>query len=146
MAECRTPVQGDAMRGRYWDYLGVAALAAAVLYPLVRETAQSGQIWHAAPFFGSVLIAVGWIVTAEVNIRNSKKQHPFMLITQHLLDPNRAKNRATIRTVLPTYKTKLTPQMVDFDDENHEVIKALDVELNFYEFVAVGARRDDQAR
>ena len=138
------PRKGEFMRTRYWVYLGVVVLAAAVLIPLMRETSSAGgQMWHAAPFLGSILIAVGWVVTSEVNIKSSQRQHTIVLITQHLLDPNRALNRATIKTVLPTHDTKFTPQMVPFDNETHEVIKALDVELNFYEFIAAGARRYD---
>ena len=132
------------MRRRHFVYLAVVVVAALVLYPLLQETIrQGGEIWHAAPFLGSMLIAIGWIVTSEANIRSSKRQNTIMLITQHLLDNNRTKNRTTIRKTLPTYETNFTPQMVSFDDEDHELIKALDIELNFYEFIAAAARRDD---
>jgi hypothetical protein len=132
------------LRRRHFIYMAVAVLTAAVLYPLLSETiGPDGAVWHAATFFGSILVTIGWVVTSETAIRSSKRQHTITLITQHAFDPKRGENRDIIKRYLPTYQTRLTPQIADFSDETHPLLKAIDLELNFYEFLAVGAHRDD---
>jgi Domain of unknown function (DUF4760) len=133
------------MRRRYWVYALVIAAAIAILVPLIKEAmGPNGQIWHAATFFGSILITVGWIVTSEINIGNSRRQHTITLITQHIVDHGRAINRDIVREYLPSYTTKLSEsRCLKFSDENHRLLKAIDLELNFYEFVAAGVDRND---
>lgn len=129
------------MRRRFWVYLAVCVLGAAVLGALIRETAGApDQVARIAPFLGYILITIGWIVTSEVNIGNSRRQHTITLITQHAFDQQRAGNRDIIKRTLPNYRTKLRASpTVDFDDETSSLMKAIDLELNFYEFLAVGA-------
>ena len=137
-------VSSDRLSARHYVYIAVAVLAVLVIEPLVVEMrSANGAMWHAAPFFGSVLITIGWIVTSEINIKNSRRQHTITLITQHAFDPKRAENRDTIRKYLPTFETPLLSSMVDFDSEANELLKAIDLELNFYEFLAVGAHRGE---
>jgi len=133
------------MRWRHWVYVGVAILVGVVLSPLLRETrAPDGAIWHAATFFGSILITVGWVVTSETAIRNAKRQHTISLITSHMSDPTRISNRKVIKKALPTYDTKLTLDKAgSFDDETLPLLEAIDMELNFYEFAAAGIQSDD---
>ncbi len=129
------------MRRRFWLYLAVGAMAAAFLAALVRETSGlSDQIARLAPSFGYILITIGWIVTSEVNIGNSRRQHTITLITQHAFEPQRAAHRDIIKLTLPTYRSRLhAAPGLDFDDELSPLLKAIDRELNFYEFLAVGA-------
>jgi uncharacterized membrane protein YuzA (DUF378 family) len=135
---------GENLRRRHLVYIAVGLVALGVLYPLLRETMEAdGQVWHAATFLGSILLTIGWIVTSETTIRNARRQHTITLITQHAFDPKRAENRDVIKKYLPTYQTRLTRDLVDFSDEKHELLKAIDLELNFYEFLAIGAHRDD---
>jgi hypothetical protein len=132
------------LRRRHFLYIAVALIAVAVLVPLLAETMRpGGEVWHAATFLGSVLITIGWVVTSETAIRNSRRQHTITLITQHAFDPNRGRNRDIIKKYLATYQTRLTKEIVDFSDERHELLQAIDLELNFYEFLAVGAATDD---
>jgi hypothetical protein len=132
------------IRRRYLIYVTVALIAAGVLYPLLSETmAPNGEVWHATTFLGSVLITIGWVVTSETAIRNARRQHTISLVTQHAFDPKRLENRDIIKKYLPTYQTRLTQSIVTFSDEKHELLKAIDLELNFYEFLAIGAHRDD---
>ena len=128
------------MRRRVWVYLAAGTVAMTFLGRLVNETsAASDQIYRLAPFIGSLLVAVGWIVTSEVNIGNSRRQHTITLITQHAFDAQRAANRDIIKQSLPSFRTRLQPgPTIDFDDENATLLKAIDLELNFYEFLAVG--------
>jgi hypothetical protein len=129
------------IRRRFWVYFAVGAIVAAFLGKLVHDTwAELDQTSRLAPFVGYILVTIGWIVTSEVNIGNSKRQHTITLITQHAFDAQRAANRDTIRLSLPRYHTKLLPSpTIDFDDESSALLKAIDLELNFYEFLAVGA-------
>jgi len=132
------------MRWRFLIYVLVGFAAGCVMVPLVLEiVAGETKIWNAAPFFGSVLLTVGWIVASEVNVGNSRRQHTISLITQHAFDPKRAENRDTIKKTLPKYDVKLTSDMVDFDSETADLTKAIDLKLNFYEFLAVGSIRGD---
>jgi hypothetical protein len=133
------------MRRRHWVYAAVGLLAALISAWLIREDLRGpdGQFWHAAPFFGSVLITVGWIVTSETAIRNSKKQHTIGMINQHRFGSIRDNNLRTIQKYLPSYTTIFTRSIVDFDDEKHELLHALDAELNFYDFAAAAVEKDD---
>lgn len=92
---------------------------------------QDGKVWNAAPFLGSLLITIGWIVTSEVAIGNSRRQHTITLITQHAFDVTRAANRDIIKLTLPSYQSKLMASMADFVDETLPLLKAIDLELNF---------------
>jgi len=129
------------IRRRFWFYLSVGIAVAAFVAKLVYDTAgDPDQSTHLAPFLGSILVSIGWIVTSEVNIGNSRRQHTITLITQHAFDAQRAANRDIIKKHLPSFQSKLLPTLsIYFDDETSPLLKAIDLELNFYEFLAVGA-------
>lgn len=129
------------IRRRYILYLIVGLTAGGFLGLLIRDTSGAAdQVTRLAPFVGYILVTIGWIVTSEVNIGNSRRQHTITLITQHAFDAQRAANRDIIRQALPSFQTVLLPSpTIDFDDENAPLLKAIDLELNFYEFLAVGA-------
>jgi hypothetical protein len=133
------------MRRRFWVYVSVGLVAAAFLGLLVHNTATSAdQISRLAPFVGYILVTVGWSVTSEVNIGNSRRQHTITLITQHAFDLQRTANRDIVKQSLPGFQTKLLPSTtINFDDEDSALLKAIDLELNFYEFLAVGAASDN---
>ncbi len=134
----------EKIRPRHCLYAAVAITAVGASWVLYLEAAgQPDELWHVAPFFGSVLITLGWVVTSEVNIRNSRRQHTIGLITQHAFDATRIANREKIKERLPSYRTKLTNDIVNFDDENDTLLKAIDLELDYYEFLAVAVKNDD---
>jgi len=107
---------------------------------LILETmSEKGEIWHVGPFLGGVLIAAGWVFTNEISIRNSRTQHTINMITQQAFDKNRLDNRAIIKKDLPIHTTKLTETAtVKFADETSPLLQAIDLELNFFEFIAAG--------
>lgn len=133
------------MRIRHWIYAVVAIVALVIAAFLIRADMQdpTERLWHAAPFFGSMLITVGWIVTSEMSIRNSKKQHTIGLINQHRFGAIREKNLTAIQKILPTTDAILTSGVANFDEEGNESLRAIDAELNFYDFAAAAVRRDD---
>jgi hypothetical protein len=128
------------MRRRFWVYILVGAVVASYLGLFIHDTAgRPDQTTLLAPFIGSILVSIGWVVTSEVNIGNSRRQHTITLITQHVFDAQRAANRDIIKKTLPSFESKLLPTLpIDFDDETSPLLKAIDLELNFYEFLAVG--------
>src|SRR5579872_2799156 len=128
---------------RYLLYGVVLASCALLSYVLTVDSTTNGMLWHIAPFYGSVLLTVGWVVSAELNVKNSKRQHTINLITQHTSDRQRIENRDVILKYLPSYKDKFTQDIVSFGNETHELTKAIDLELNFYEFLAAAVLRDD---
>ena len=140
-------------RWRHTIYLVVGLVAASIAVPLYREAAaNAGDLWHVGPFLGSILVTVGWVVTSETAIRNSKRQHTIALITNHIGDPARAANRKIIQATLITNDTRLTPPMLTasapagthpFDNTADPLLVAIDSELNFYEFAAAGIVSDD---
>jgi hypothetical protein len=133
------------MTVRYWVYggVGVTALSIAVLLFSEFMNVSDGRLWHLGPFLGSCLITIGWIVTSEVNIRNSRKQHTIGMINQHRFGAIREKNLSAILKKLPSQSSRLTIDLIDFDIENDEFLMALDAELNFYDFAAAAVERND---
>ena len=81
-------------------------------------------------------MTIGWIVTSEVTIGNSRRQHTIELITHDAFDPTRAANRDIIKRTLPTHETKLTAAMADFGNGTLDLLKAIDRERHFYKFLA----------
>ena len=64
------------MRRRFWVYLTVGTAAATFLVVLLYTTwGLPDQAARLAPFVGYILLTIGWIVTCEVNIGNSRRQH-----------------------------------------------------------------------
>ncbi len=129
------------IRRRFWVYVSVGVVVAAFPALLIHDTSNTpGQTYRIAPFVGYILVTIGWIVTLEVNIGNSKRRHTITLITQHAFDAQRATNRDIIKQSLPSFQSKLLPTtIIDFDDEGSASLKAIDIELNFFEFLSVGA-------
>jgi hypothetical protein len=65
------------------------------------------------------------------------------MINQHRFGPTRDNNLRIIQKYLPSYTTIFTRSIVDFNDEKHELLHALDAELNFYDFAAAAVEKDD---
>lgn len=131
------------MKPRYWFYLFVLLIIAFTGCYILDEIAEKGEVWHIGPFLGGVLVTAGWVVTSELGIRNAKNQHTMNIITQQAFDKHRLENRDLIQKSLPSFKSKLTADMVRFDDETSPLLKAIDLELNFFEFMAAAVFRDN---
>jgi hypothetical protein len=94
-------------------------------------------------FAGAMLVASGWIVTNEISIRNLRKQHTISLLSDFLIRKERLEDRKLIKKMLPKFALITTVTGVSFDDDNSDLLQAIDRELNFYEFVAVGLENGD---
>lgn len=92
-------------------------------------------------FWGSFIVAAGWITTNEMSILNSRKQHTVNLITAYFTNAQLIKDRKTIQKSFPSYKDKVTDKF-NFHARN-EVTRAIVRELNYYEFLAAALYRRD---
>ena len=94
------------------------------------------EFWkYAALFLGPTLVAVGWIVTNEVNIRNSRKQHTVNLIMQYFTNAKRIEDKDTLNKELP-YPSVIDPAKFNFDDTKNEVLRAAARELNYFDYLS----------
>lgn len=131
-------------RLRFALYILVLSIGVLTLVVLIQTAGPNETAGiRISTFLGSILIVVGWIVTNENTINNSRKQHTISLLTEYMHSGQRLLDKNTIKKRLRTYDTRLTPDMADFADENNELLKAIDRELNFMEFLSVGVFRGD---
>jgi hypothetical protein len=93
-------------------------------------------------YWGSLIVASGWIITNEISIANSRKQHTVNLMTAYFTNAQMVEDRNTIRDILPSYNNKMTPEVGDFTADN-QLIRAINRELNFLEFLAAALERRD---
>ena len=88
-------------------------------------------------FLGPTLVAVGWVVTNEVNIRNSRKQHTVTLIMQYFTNAHRIADKDTVNKSLP-YPMVLEASSKNFDDTSDDLLRSVARELNYFDFLAAG--------
>ncbi|HKX09042.1 MAG TPA: DUF4760 domain-containing protein [Stellaceae bacterium] len=128
---------------RYFFYALVLALASAGFYLDFRDLwGDPHQEWQITVLLGSSLIVLGWIFTNEMAIYNSRKQHTISLITQLVTSGQRVRDMKTIRKSLPR-RAPVTQTAFDYTDEAHPLAQAIDRELNFLEFIAIGVNSGD---
>ena len=134
-----------AIERRHYVYLGVIAVSFFTILLLVDDTLSrhDGELWRIAVFLGSVLLTVGWMVTNEIAILTNRRHHTINMITDYISGRQHIRDREVIRESLPKREDKLTPEIVDFDDENATLTQAIDRELNFFEFAAIGLESGD---
>ena len=106
-------------------------------------THQGPEAWRISVFLGSVLLTLGWIVTNEVAIQNSRRQHTINTIVQMIHSAQVIQDKQTIKASLPRHDSILTTDIVKFDDENNLLLQAVDRELNFLEFIAASIEAGD---
>lgn len=128
---------------RLFAYVGVGVVAYFVLFYTGRSALAVGELWRASTFIGTLFLTAGWIVTNEVSIHNSRKQHTIAMVTDYLTNPQLVRDQATIHQFLPSAATKFTPAIADFKAQNHPLCVAIDRRLNFFEFLALGLFLDD---
>jgi hypothetical protein len=88
-------------------------------------------------FLGPTLVAVGWIVTNEINIRNSRKQHTVTLIMQYFTNAQRVVDKDAVNSALPFPKViEVTDK--GFDDTSDPFLRSVARELNYLDFLASG--------
>ncbi|MBT3553406.1 MAG: DUF4760 domain-containing protein [Rhodospirillaceae bacterium] len=131
------------LRPRHFVYIGVGILAYYVMYYLVRGGIEGENLWQLSIFTGTIFLSIGWIVSNEISILNSRKQHTINLISDYMINSQRIKDKTVIKKYLPKYTDKLTSAIMNFEAEDLDIGQAIDREINFFEFVAVGLETGD---
>ena len=135
------------LRLRHGIALAILTVCILVIEFLVSQVlAGEASGWHPTLFVGSALLVTGWIVTNETTNRNHRRQHTITLISDYMVDAVRLKDRIVIKRHLPRQTYSLREAIVDFDEEGSALLQAVDRELNFFEFVAIGLETDDLDR
>jgi hypothetical protein len=143
LRERRAPRWPPRVNARYCVYAGVSVIALVALgFDIINNVWGDQKQWQITIFLGSMLIAAGWVVTNEVTIRNSRKQHTINLITTLMTNQKRIEDKEKIREKLPRSQ-RLNRTILDYDAENDPLAQAIDRELNFYEFIAIGLATGD---
>lgn len=101
--------------------------------------------WHGAvaALIGSLIVAIGWIVSSENTVRNAQRQHTITVMLKFEYDAEAQKRHETFRKYLPDPQMRVQPgdAIRDFNDpQAHELLAAVRADLNFMEFIAVGVQ------
>jgi hypothetical protein len=131
---------------RHWFYL-VVFIAAVAVYRTALLTLHDlegpTEVWkYAGLFLGPTLVAVGWVVTNEVNIRNSRKQHTINLILQYFTNTKRIDDKEEINKALHG-GAKIAPTDKGFNDPDNKLLRTVVRELNFFDFLASAILRNE---
>jgi hypothetical protein len=123
---------------RHFVYVGMTAVAALVYSAALTAIYDSNRqdFWkHLGLFLGPALVALGWVVTNEVNVLNSRKQHTITLIMQYFTNTQRITDKDHVNKNLP-WPAKLDGTKIDFDDTTNELLRTVARELNYFDFLA----------
>ncbi len=124
---------------RYYIYgvlLALASFTYAAALSALYDPRNPAEFWKfAGLFLGPTLVAIGWIVTNEVNIRNSRKQHTINLIMQYFTNAQRVADKDAVNKALP-YPRVLDAGSKDFDDTDDDLLRSVARELNYFDFLA----------
>lgn len=127
---------------RHYIYAAILTATLSIFFWLTKTIIESEENYATIGiYWGSLIVAAGWIITNEVAINNSRKQHTVNLITAYFTNAQLVEDRKTIQKTFPSYSNKFTK---DFDFEGREDLhKAVNRELNYYEFLAAALYRRD---
>lgn len=128
---------------RYFFYTAVGLLAYFILFYSAKEALENNELWRASIFAGTVFVTIGWVVTNEVSLHNSRKQHTIDMMVNYMTNSQFTKDRIVWNKYLPGITDKLTRKIVDFDQEGHELCLVVDRRLNYFEFLAIGLATGD---
>ena len=138
---------------RHYVYAAIATIVLS-LYAVALTEGQLAEtdladknFWKMAGLYlGPLIVAVGWIVTNEINILNSRKQHTINLITQYFTNAQRIADKDLLNKRLPPTKI-VSADEYPFDDTAHAFLRGVLRELNYFDFIgsAVLHRDIDEA-
>lgn len=126
----------------YLAILAAAIFGFSTLSIYLWDTASPQSLIAIGAFFASLLVTMGWIVSNEVSILNSRRQHTITLLSSYYTNPERRKDLDIVRAKLP-YPRKMSPDVAKFDDSGNEFNIALDRTLGLLEFIAAAIEQRD---
>lgn len=128
---------------RHLVYLGILLVVAFLYVAVLRNLNQGTDYWlTVGMIMGPSLVAIGWVVTNEVNILNSRKQHTINLITQYFTNSQRISDKEELNKGLSADET-IDSQKVDFNDTASAFLGAALRELNYFDFIGSAVLRSD---
>jgi Domain of unknown function (DUF4760) len=133
--------------GRLTTYFLVAVGAAYIIYWLIGHQ----KLGYLAPFLGSILITIGWMVTSRITVKSAQRQHTVSMISGYNKDQKSQDCRLMIIRYWPDASQQITQRrgtdnaqdlkdrpIPSFGgDEDHELFRAMSYELDAFEFMSV---------
>jgi hypothetical protein len=130
---------GIYLEKRHFVYIGIAVVAAffyVASLTAIYHSQKRHEFWkYLGLYLGPTLVAVGWVVTNEVNVLNSRKQHTINLILQYFTNAQRIKDKDRINSGLP-WPNKIDQSKVSFNHTADDLLRTIARELNYFDFLA----------
>jgi hypothetical protein len=130
---------GFHLERRHFVYVGMAAIAlliyVAALAALYHSQDRQDFWKYLGLYLGPALVALGWVVTNEVNVLNSRKQHTINLILQYFTNAKRIEDKDRINSQL-AWPAKIDAAKFNFDDTANPLLRTIARELNYFDFLA----------
>jgi hypothetical protein len=118
--------------------IGGASFTYAAALSALYDPHNLAEFWKfSGLFLGPTLVAVGWIVTNEINIRNSRKQHTITLTMQYFTNAQRVADKDAVNKALP-YPQVIQANAKNLDDTSDDLLRSVARELNYFDFLAPG--------
>jgi hypothetical protein len=97
--------------------------------------------YYAAPVIGSLLVAIGWIVTSANTLKNNERDHTLKLISERAVNEEAKARRNLIYERFPNDDNvlPLPGETSEYPDGKHAIYLAVFEEINNNEYVAWGA-------
>ena len=131
---------------RHFVYVAMAAIALLIYVGALTAIYHSDarhEFWkYLGLYLGPALVALGWVVTNEVNVLNSRKQHTINLILQYFTNAKRIEDKDRINSDLP-WPAKIDRIKLDFDDSSDLLLRTVARELNYLDFLASAILRHE---
>ena len=129
-------------RSAFWGVSGtIVLIGIAFSVWFGQEGWPQQHVYLAAPVIGSLLVAVGWIVTSLNTITNNERTHTVQLLAAYQRDKETQGRWKIIEEYLPA-GTILSPAGVGADyPSDHEIYDAVFEQLNECEYIAIGAMK-----
>jgi hypothetical protein len=126
------------VRGLYCS-AAVIAVGSTVWLGLDANNNKIGY-WHLAPLIGSIIVAIGWIVTTQTMIKTNMRQHTITVMLHYDSAYANQKLGEVIIEHLPTPDDLVVPgdKIPPYGTETDKFYRALDFELNRFDFMATG--------
>ena len=103
------------------------------------EGSATNNTWHAAPVIGSLLVAVGWMVTSLNTIRSSELEYTLTLLGRYRVSAESQSRWEIISDHDPENTVLAPPDGKSDASEDDPVYDAVVGELNESEYIATGA-------
>jgi hypothetical protein len=129
-------------RWLFWTICGLIVVVGTGATILFAAEGRPDSYYRAAPILGSLLVAVGWMVTSLNAITNAETEHTLNLISQRAANAESKSRRDKIYKCFPNDDDVLPlpgeSREYPKDDEIYDVVFN---EINTSEYIALGALR-----